>query len=75
MFYGDFEFAIAVAVGTFSVKSREALAATIGPLIEVPMMLTLIYVSKHAQSRWYSSEDEEDLESQRIIKIVVSVLP
>lgn len=52
----NFELAIAVAVGTYGVKSKEALAATIGPLIEVPMLLLLVYVIKYVRSRWYTSQ-------------------
>ncbi|KAK3811475.1 MAG: sodium bile acid symporter family-domain-containing protein [Linnemannia elongata] len=52
----NFELAIAVAVGTYGVKSKEALAATIGPLIEVPMLLLLVYVIKFVRDRWYPSK-------------------
>ncbi|MFD6893614.1 ACR3 family arsenite efflux transporter [Rhodococcus sp. NPDC060086] len=51
----NFELAIAVAIGTFGVTSGQALAGVVGPLIEVPVLVALIYVSLALRKRFTRS--------------------
>ena len=53
----DFELAIAVAIGVFGVTSGQALAGVVGPLIEVPVMVALVYVALWARRRFYPAKE------------------
>lgn len=58
----NFELAIAVAVGTYGINSEQALAATIGPLIEVPVLVILVYVTLYMRKRfnWVSIKNKDE---------------
>lgn len=57
----DFELAIAVAVGVWGASSGQALAGVVGPLIEVPVLVGLVYVALWLRRHWWADESPAEV--------------
>jgi ACR3 family arsenite transporter len=49
----NFELAIAVSIALFGIQSKQAFVGVIGPLIEVPVLLSLVWVLKYLKKKKY----------------------
>jgi ACR3 family arsenite transporter len=59
----NFELSLAVAISLYGSGSKQAIAATFGPLLEVPILLILAYVAKYFKRRfiWMDVESSEEI--------------